>query len=63
LHHIKAALRRDPQWLWLPALILMPLLAPVGEPHHLMFLLWPIAVGVRSLVEHFDPDSKNKKSA
>ncbi|MEP7286353.1 MAG: glycosyltransferase family 87 protein [Chloroflexota bacterium] len=41
----------DPFWIWIPALTLMPVLAPVGEAHHYAMLLFPIAVGVTRLVE------------
>lgn len=43
--------RDDSFWIWPPALTLMPVLAPIGEVHHLSMLLLPIAVGVTTLVE------------
>lgn len=45
------ACKHDPLWLWAPALVLMPILAPVGEVHHYTVLLLPIAVGITCLVE------------
>jgi len=44
------------------ALILMPLLAPVGEPHHLMFLLWPIASVSDLSLTFRSSTAKNKKA-
>src|SRR5258706_5064406 len=54
---LKTSTGRDPLWLWLPVLILMPVLAPVGEPHHMMSLLLPVAVGVTCLVDYFHPSA------
>lgn len=43
--------RDNPLWIWPSALTLMPVLAPVGEVHHLSMLLLPLAVGVTRVVD------------
>lgn len=54
---LRAAVGRNPLWLWLPTLVLMPVFAPVGEPHHMMCLLLPVAVSVSRLVDYFRPSA------
>jgi hypothetical protein len=53
------ALRHDPLWIWLPALTIMPALAPVGEAHHYTILLLPVAVAVTRVISYIEhkPDS------
>ncbi len=43
------ARKHDPLWLWLPALALMPILAPVGEVHHEALLLFSAAMAITRL--------------
>ncbi len=42
---------RDEFALWGAALILMPVLSPVGEPHHYTLLLFPVALAILALVD------------
>jgi hypothetical protein len=52
---------RDPPALWIPALVLMPILAPVGEPHHYTVALYAVALAIAEVVHTIRSDQQRPK--